>query len=467
MTNVSSYQITMDDLLECWNFSIGYFLDPKKDIVDRTNFTQRGLGGIVDSFMKKLHEIAVCEIIKKYNTKIFPATDFELHGVGKTQGDNRTEPDIVQVFRSGFLESDFNLLKKLILDQQHAYNSIKIISKSLKTLKLQLPLIKDCTTLVQKDMVRKASKHWQMGLQEINKTMTNLKTEQEISLKKINEFNKNIQPKIYVEIKNTGLRDGWIGPKLKEVDSIASRKKLSKKSIYYVYCRIIDSGTWQNDSDKKAGRHSDPLGVFLKNCGNVPETRGFHNVTDLSIEIQNVMSVSDIELHGTLFPSGSIIPDPEIITFPGECGTPYSHEKIQKRIDDGDFPEVTLIDNKLPKETSVKLRKQLSDNTWVGDGWADYPDALGDFTCSGQVKIYAEILGTLRRFWIKCNSSVTISNKAIGDKVLKKDQIVCFQINRKGRIDKKTVDDIWICVKNNLIMKHFPATRISEIAKKV
>jgi hypothetical protein len=467
MTNNTSYQITADDLQECWNFSIDYFLNSKKDIVDRTNFMQRGLGGIVDSFMKKIHEIAVCEIIQNHNKKNFPKTDFELHDVGKTQGDNRTEPDIIRVFRSNFLESDFNSLEKSILSQKFIHDSMKSSISSLRALKSQLPLIKNCTTISQKDIVRKALKHWKGGLKGINDAIANINAQQNILETKFSTFEKQIQPKIYVEIKNTGLGDAWIGPKLKEVNSIMTRKNIPKSSIYYVYCRIVDSGSWENDSAKKAGRHSDPLGVFLKNFNTVPKTEKFHDVSDLKVEIQNVMSVADIELHGTLFPSGTIIPNPEIITFPGEGCTPYSQKKIQIRIDDGDFPEIVLIDNKLPKETSVKTRKQLPDNSWVYDEWATYPEALGDFTFTGQIKAYSEELGTLRRLWIKCLSPVVIHNEIIGDRKLKKGQIVSYQINRKGRIDKKTVDDIWICVQNDAIMKKFPASRISEIAKKI
>ncbi len=467
MTNTTSYKITLKDLDECWDFSIGYFLNPKKGVVDRTNLMERGLGGILDSFMKKLHEIAVREIIKKHNKNIRPITDFELHDIGKTQGDNRTEPDIIKVFRPGFLEKDYNLLINSVTIQQNSLESKKNSLKIMKTTKLQLPKIKNCVTLQEKEATRKKLKHCNDCLKKIKLDISTIKIQLNTIKKNIEKFEKAISPKLYVEIKNTGLGDAWIGPKLSEVDSITSRNNVQKKSIYYVYCRIVSAGRWKSDSEKKTGRKADPLGVFLKKFVNRKNMKKFHDVNDLNVEIQNVMSVNDIEKHGTFFPKGTIIPNPKIITFPGKDGTPYSDTKVQELIDDGTFSKITLPDKELPKQTSAMLREKQQDGTWKNVGWANYPDALGDFIFSGNVETYSEKHGSLRRLWIKCISSVTISNKVIGNKKLKKGDIVCYQIHKKGRIDKKNVDDIWISVHNASIMNKFTPTRISEIARKI
>ena len=113
------------------------------------------------------------------------------------------------------------------------------------------------------------------------------------------------------------------------------------------------------------------------------------------------------------------------------------------------------------------IREKQPNGVWKNVGWAEYPNALGDFILSGKADVYSEELTSLRRLWIKCNSTVTISNKVIGNTKLKKEDIVCYQINKKGRIDKKNVDDYWISVDNTKIMKKFSSARISEIAKKI
>jgi hypothetical protein len=463
----NTYTLSENDLQECWDFSVGYFLDPKKGVDDRTNFMGRGLGGIADSFMKKIHEIAVREIIKQHNMSISPITDFELHDIGKTQGDNRTEPDIIRVFRQNFTQKEFDSLNNSINSMENILNSRKKSSELLKKLKLKLKLIKDCNTVSEKETTRKALSHWISAMERVTHEIDTVKQKLDSSKKKLKEFKKNTTPKIYVEIKNSGIGDSWIGPKLSEVNSITSRKNLPKKSIYYIYCRLRSTGSWKNESAKKAERNLDPLGVFLKRFGISKKMEDFHDVAELHVDIQNILSVSDIENYGTFFPKGTIIPDPKIFTYPGKCGTPYSQAKVQEKIDCEDFKKINLVDGKLPKETSAMIREKQPNGVWKNAGWAEYPDALGDFIMSGNADVYSEELTSLRRLWIKCNSTVTISNKVIGNTKLKKEDIVCYQINKKGRIDKKNVDDYWISVDNTKIMKKFSSARISEIAKKI
>lgn len=77
-----------------WEFALNYFLDEKKPIKDRTNGQKRGLGGIVDSFLNKIIEIAVCEKLHELNPKKEFETDFKIHPLNKS----KTEPDIINIF---------------------------------------------------------------------------------------------------------------------------------------------------------------------------------------------------------------------------------------------------------------------------------------------------------------------------------------------------------------------------------
>lgn len=467
MSTTTSYQIELSDLQKCWDFSLSYFLNPKKNIVDRTNKMTRGFGGISDAFMKKLHEIAVQKILEKNNFDICPQTDFEIHDIGKTQGDNKTEPDIIQVFRKNFSEIGYdktkNLLEKLKKQQKSKNQSLKL----LVSFRSALPKIKDCITPQHADATRNARNHWHACSEKIQNELIQLKNEEDNIENKLKIFEKQIQPKIYIEIKNTGSGDGWIGPKLSEVKSIVDRGNFKKNSIYYVYCRLVTTGIWEDEFDKKAGRRSDPLGVFLKEFIKNGKMTNFHDVSDLSIEIQNVMSALDIENHGQHFPAGTIIPNPKIFNLPGEDPIPFSHEKVQKFIDDGTFPIKNLRNNILPKETTVKIKKRDAKGNRIDMGWAPYPDALGDTTFSGTLKAYSDENGDTRRLWIKCISSVKFQNNVLGTKKFKKGEIICYNIRKKGQGDVKSVDDIWICVDNDSKMKNFPASRIAEIANKI
>jgi hypothetical protein len=78
---------------KCWKFAMDYYLDDSKPINDRTNGQKRGLGGIFDSFLNKIIEIAVCKKLHEINSKKQFKTDFEIHPLTK----KKTEPDIIKI----------------------------------------------------------------------------------------------------------------------------------------------------------------------------------------------------------------------------------------------------------------------------------------------------------------------------------------------------------------------------------
>lgn len=112
------HRITEEEMLECWKFGLKYFLDPTKSIQNRTVGQNRGLGGILDSFMNKIVESAVCKEIEKLNKDIKCFPDFEIHKLKK----GKTEPDIFKIKDEDATEKrDPNLYVeiKYITDSDH------------------------------------------------------------------------------------------------------------------------------------------------------------------------------------------------------------------------------------------------------------------------------------------------------------------------------------------------------------
>lgn len=87
------HKITDDELNQCWKFGLEYFLDNKKDIQARNGGQKRGVGGVLDSFINKIIEIAVCKELSKLNKNIECLTDFKIHPLNK----GKTEPDVIRV----------------------------------------------------------------------------------------------------------------------------------------------------------------------------------------------------------------------------------------------------------------------------------------------------------------------------------------------------------------------------------
>ena len=96
---------------------------------------------------------------------------------------------------------------------------------------------------------------------KIKAEIENLKKQVENSMVNVLMFHKEIEPKLYIEIKNIDEGDAWIGPKVLEIESIKNRKGVNEESIYYVYCSVIDA--------KGKGRSSITLcylGVWSRVC---------------------------------------------------------------------------------------------------------------------------------------------------------------------------------------------------------
>jgi hypothetical protein len=472
-----TYQIKNEDLYECWNFSVKYFLNPSKGVNDRTNYMKRGLGGIFDSFTKKIHEIAIREIIKEKSINgINPKTDFIIHKVGETQKNNLTEPDIITVYRKDFSESDLELLHKTMHTIEQEKKVLKAKEAELKKARGFQKLIKDCSNENEKKDVRKKTSEYKSNkdsirieFDDLDKKLKNVKND-------IKKFEIMIKPKIYVEIKNVGDSDEWIGPKVSEIESITGRsdpdmKKGSESNptwkenkVYYVYCNL-KSRTWKDEDSKKQNRNTDLLGVFLKQFKINDEMNAFHDVDELYIEIKHVMSVADMKKDWTLFPNNIIMPMPPFFTRNGEINfanvsTPYSEKQIKENIDNEIYEKVELIERKLPKETASKIKVGTENR------WALWPEALGDFVVNGNVEVYKEELASTRRFWIKCNSAVKIENKVMGTTKMKKDEIWCYQVGSSMRGTKKS-SDYWISVRNEKIMKKFKPEKIFDIVNNI
>ena len=187
------------------------------------------------------------------------------------------------------------------------------------------------------------------------------------------------------------------------------------------------------------------------------------------------MTVADINKHGTVFPKGTIIPNPKIITVAneGKC------KEILEKIEGGKLKELQLTDKKLPKDTAAPIKNLLTDkngkqmkdkngrNKHEVVGWEKYPSALGDTTFTSRIEAYPDVNGGAKRLWIKCVTKVTISNNVLGKMgPFKKGELLEYSVKRMGQ-GLKNVEDIWISRKNSNLMKKFPPERIKEVAENI
>ncbi|MDI1496309.1 MAG: hypothetical protein K8823_1617 [Cenarchaeum symbiont of Oopsacas minuta] len=86
-------KITLDHLKQSFDFSISYYLNPKKYKKNRTSSQNRNVGGIIDSFITgKLIEFGVIAILEKFNKNKTYALDLTIHN-----NPDFGDPDIIKV----------------------------------------------------------------------------------------------------------------------------------------------------------------------------------------------------------------------------------------------------------------------------------------------------------------------------------------------------------------------------------
>lgn len=85
-------KVTDDALEKSFNFAVQFHLDPKKGQSNRTTGQTRGLGGVIDSFLRgKVIELAIVDILKKINPNKDYHLDFKVHDA------DDTDPDVIKI----------------------------------------------------------------------------------------------------------------------------------------------------------------------------------------------------------------------------------------------------------------------------------------------------------------------------------------------------------------------------------
>jgi len=92
MSEILTEAVPKETLDKAFDFAIKYHLDPKKGRFNRTTGQTRGLGGVIDSFLRgKVVEQCIVNILHKFNGRKICGLDFEVHDVSDD------DPDIIGV----------------------------------------------------------------------------------------------------------------------------------------------------------------------------------------------------------------------------------------------------------------------------------------------------------------------------------------------------------------------------------
>lgn len=113
------YTLTADDFKVAFDFALKYHLEPKKSSQGRTSGASRGLGEVLDSFLRgKLVEMGVSKALEALNPSKRCVLDFDI----KDASEINDEPDIFKVMENGVLREPkcFVEIKHIAIDDRWA-----------------------------------------------------------------------------------------------------------------------------------------------------------------------------------------------------------------------------------------------------------------------------------------------------------------------------------------------------------
>ena len=349
--SILSAPVKKKHLKDSFQFAVDFHLSPNKPKMNRTTGQTRGLGGVSDSFLLgKVTELAVVDILKKFNRKKECILDLQVHDVSDK------DPDIV----------------------------------------------------------------------------------------KVKEKKSERDPKVFVEIKNIGDADRWIGLTEEQFKTIQKNTIVGKnlKKIYIVYAVL--KNTKQENS-----RKDDLLGVFLKSKIKSDQFKKFSKLSHMSIEIKSVLTAADLKSKGTRFEKGYYFYETEIFRTADESVKNLKNVK-----------KIKTKNNRLPE---FKMAKPVK-----GKKIPPFPKRFSPIKYSGKIVLYKKNNEKSTRMYIQCLSNVKVSCNIIGEFNLKKGHFYEYYPATVGRNPQLNRNNIWIAKRNmNKIITKSPKKMLKEIAKSI
>jgi len=259
---------------------------------------------------------------------------------------------------------------------------------------------------------------------------------------RVREGGKKRTPRLYVEIKNVSPDDRWIGLTAEQFASILKNNIVDDNPAkVFVVCASLIS--------KNKTRSSDLLGVYLKSRVNHKLLKEFCDFDELFVEIQYILSGTELRNKGTCFKEGSYMYETDIFE--------EVEEKLASKIRDPQYAHVYKKLRKKGKTLPIVMR----------DGMPK-PKEFGEFNYSGVLEIYTKKNPKSKRMYVFCKSNVVIRNEVLGIFKLKKGRVYeCF-FTTVGQNPTLKRNNVWIAQRNLCnVVSCKVSDRIRKIAKHI
>ena len=249
------------------------------------------------------------------------------------------------------------------------------------------------------------------------------------------------QPNIFVEIKNTGRNDRWIGITEEQLRSM--KEGSNERKVITIYISIAGNKT--KDNPKTA----DFVGMYLKD---ISDLEIFNKFSDLNAvaQLEFILTIDELEKYGTKFPAGDLTYETELFLGP---------KKIN-RMDGTLIKGISLYKSYrlFNGEIFVKRRDNTNDKKH------------GLFHIQGDFDLYIKKNPKSTGWYIHCLSAVKIKSMVFGKYELEKGTIYDFLLHTLGRDPILKRNNLFIAkrrvyqlIDENILSK--PDELLKEIAK--
>lgn len=246
------------------------------------------------------------------------------------------------------------------------------------------------------------------------------KIENDPDIVKVRENGQERDPRQFVEIKNFGENDRWIGLSKIQFDSISRRVNNDLKGASLVYAYLEDNNEDEN-------KRQDLLGAFLQIATKEEYSSWFEQFVklgDIRIKVSLIMTLLDLQNYGTQFDK-----DKDYV---------YETEIFEESRQDVErLTEITLDGKEIPR---LKYNKY------------DYPSVIGPLLVNGQAKMYMKQNRVNKAYFLECKEDISVENEVLGIYQLAKGKVYKFNFGPTGRNPEVFQDSIWIASRKALAL---------------
>ncbi len=248
---------------------------------------------------------------------------------------------------------------------------------------------------------------------------SNSQVKDEPDIIQINEFSKNREPNVFIEIKNTSENDRWIGLTEEQFNTI--KRSAGKRRIYMIYASI-NSETIENNP-----KTTDLTGMFLKEIENQNKSKIFQKFAGLNAKckIEFIISADDLDQFAFPFERGMNMYETRLFD-EKKTTSFYSQGGLQVRKDVLGIEEFNSFDG---------IRKLE-----ISNGVSSEREEISKFKVKGSFKLIKK----RKKTYIECISDIYLENGIFGKFKLENGKFYSFNLATVGRDPKLKRNNLFI-----------------------